>query len=583
MPTASTTLPFDLHHLPQDFPRRFVPTTMDWEDRAQVLALFRRLEEAPLDTAAQVDTWLEQRAELGSCLSQEGTLRSLRTAVNTADVAAQQALTAWRETVAPVLQEASHRLDQKLADSPGWALVDEERYGVVKRGLTNRMALFRQANIALNVEAGRWGQEYQQCVGSLSVTFRGAPHTPQQLAKYLEEPDRASREEAWRASSRRYLQERDRFDDWLDRLVANRHQQAKNAGFEDYRAFSFRARERFDYTPEDCVGFHEGVERHVGPVARRLAAHRARALHVETIRPWDTQVDPAGPSPLQPFTTAEALEEGAARVFQRMDPDLAGYFDLMRRYRLLDVANRPHKRPGAFLSTLEEVRLPFLFMNAVGRASDVVTLFHECGHAFHGFLHRHASPVTSRGYPMEIAEVASMSMELLSMPFWNEWYPSPEDRRRAEASQWRHVVSLFPAVALIDAFQHWLYTHPGHSRQERAAQWIAGYRRFMPDQDVSGLEELLLARLYAIPHVFLYPFYYIEYGIAQLGALQLWRRSRKDFAAALHSYKYGLSLGYAKPLPRLYEALGIRLAFGEEMFRTCLGEVTAELEGLDLV
>jgi oligoendopeptidase F len=442
------------------------------------------------------------------------------------------------------------------------------------------VALFREENVPLETGEARLKQQYQKITGAMTVVFRGVEHTLPQMARYLDETDRALRQEAWELVARRRLQDREALDDIFDQLLALRQRIARNAGFADYRAFAFRQRERFDYTPDDCLRFHDAVEQTVLPVARRLNEERRQLLGLATLRPWDLQVDSRGRPPLRPFENAERLVSGVEEIFRRVDPDLARQFRFMRDRSLLDLESRKGKAPGGYQSTMAERRVPFIFMNAVGLDEDLRTLLHEGGHAFHMLAARQDPILEYRDAPLEFCEVASMGMEMLALPHLGVFYQSPEDARRSQRRLLEQSVTLFPWIATIDAFQHWLYTRPEHSRAERREAWLKTLERFSVGVDYSGYEDIQAAMWHRQLHLFQVPFYYIEYGIAQIGALQVWQHARQNHGEALRRYRQALALGGTQPLPALFAAAGAQFDFSARTLGPLMREVEAALFAL---
>jgi oligoendopeptidase F len=434
--------------------------------------------------------------------------------------------------------------------------------------------LFRPENVPLETAEAKLCQQYQKLSGALTVNFRGEEKTLVQMGRYLEEPDRTLRQEAWELVANRRLQEADKFDEILDRQIKLRQQIAMNAGFENYRDYAFRRLGRFDYTPGDCKRFHDAVEMQVMPIVRELQAQRRAKLKLEALRPWDLAVDPLNRPPLKPFTDVGEMVSRTQNIFNRLDGELAGGFRQMQDLRLLDLDNRKGKAPGGYQSTLSESRLPFIFMNAVGLQRDVETILHEAGHAFHTLATRDEDLHAYRSAPIEFCEVASMSMELLGNQFIEEFY-SDGDAKRARRVHLEGVVGVFPWIATVDAFQHWIYTHADHNRDARRAAWMELMDRFGGDVDWSGLESARANLWHRQLHIFLHPFYYIEYGIAQLGALQLWANSKRDRAKALNDYKKSLALGGSRPLPELFQAAGCQFEFSEKTLQP-LAEMLAE-------
>jgi oligoendopeptidase F len=448
---------------------------------------------------------------------------------------------------------------------------------VFDRDTQVHVELFRPENVPLETEEAKLGQQYQKLSGSLTVQFRGEEKTLVQMARYLEEPDRPTRQEAWELVARRRLQEAKKFEDIFEKLVKLREQIAQNAGFKNYLEYAFKAKRRFDYTVEDCLRFHGAIEKEIMPLNRELQAQRRKELGLEKLRPWDLAVDPLNRPPLRPFEKVEDMVGKTQNVFQRLDAELAQGFQTMQTMRLLDLANRKGKAPGGYQATLNEARLPFIFMNAVGVHRDVDTILHEAGHAFHALATRDEDLYFYRGAPIEFCEVASMSMELLGAEFLEEFYVSKE-ANRARREHLEGIVKFFPWMATVDAFQIWIYQHPGHSPKERTAFWLKLMERFGDDVDWSGYEDARAHLWHRQLHIFLHPFYYVEYGIAQLGALQVWANSKKDKAKALNAYKRGLALGGSRPLPELFQAADCRLAFDAGTIKPLVELVRREVE-----
>ncbi|OFX27146.1 MAG: peptidase M3, partial [Armatimonadetes bacterium RBG_16_67_12] len=468
--------------LDQTFPRRFVPVEADMGIWEHIEPLFRQLLDAPPESPAALERWLEDVSELLSALDEERTRRYVAMTCQTDDPEREKAFLFYIEHIVPKVKPLAHALDEaylRSAHSPGLP----PRYRLLDRLIENRVALFRPENVPLETEEAKLKQQYQKITGAMTVTFRGREHTLQQMARYLEETDRPLRQEAWELVARRRYQDREAIEEIFDQLLALRETIARNAGFADYRAYAFRQRERFDYTPEDCLQFHEAIEQAVLPIVRGLLEQRRRLLGVEVLRPWDLQVDVLGRPPLRPFESASQLVSGVDAIFARVDPDLAAQFRFMRDRALLDLESRKGKAPGGYQSTLNELRAPFIFMNAVGLDDDLRTLLHEGGHAFHMLAARREPLIDYRSAPIEFAEVASMGMEMLASPHLGVFYASPADARRSYREMLEKIVGLFPWVATIDAFQHWVYTHPGHSREQRRDAWLQVFWRFRPGVD----------------------------------------------------------------------------------------------------
>ncbi len=554
-------LPFD--SLPAHKPRHFVPEQIDLGDWAQIAPLFETLQArgTGCKTLAELEKWVLDWGELSAALDEESSKRYIAMTCHTDSPPAEKAYLHFVEKIDPELKPRQFELEkiyvqrkealQKSPDKPE----TNGRYLVFDRDVKNHIELFRPENVPLETEEAKLSQNYQKLSGSLTVIFRGEERTLVQMGRYLEEPDRALRKEAWEVVANRRLLEAEKFEEIFDKQVKLRQQLAKNAGFDNYRDYAFRRLGRFDYTPADCEKFHDAVANEIMPVVRELQAERRKKMNVDTLRPWDLAVDPLNRPPLKPFQEVAEMVSRTQNVFNHLDRDLADGFQRMQDLRLLDLANRKGKAPGGYQSTLAEARVPFIFMNAVGLQRDVETILHEAGHAFHALATRDEDLYAYRGAPIEFCEVASMSMELLGNEFLEEFY-SGDDANRARRTHLEGILGIFPWIATVDAFQHWIYTHPGHTRSERALAWLELMDRFGGGVDWSGYDKSRAYLWHRQLHIFLHPFYYIEYGIAQLGALQVWANSKRDKAKALREYKSSLTLGGSKPLPELFKAAG---------------------------
>ncbi len=576
-------LPFGV--LPPYRKRRFVPENVDWNDWSAIEPLFDRLDAAVAKaaSAAELERWLLDWSELSAALDEESGRRYIAMTCHTDNAEAEKAYLHFVEEVDPKLKPRQFALQQAFVKHPQRGDLPRARYEVFNRDTVNSVELFRAENVPLETEETKLGQQYQKLNGSLSVNFRGEEKTLIQMGRFLEETDRATREEAWKLVAERRLKEADTFDAQFDELSKLRGQIAANAGFSNYRDYIFRRLGRFDYTVADCERFHSAVETTVVPLLMELQAEWKQKLGVATLRPWDLNVDALGRPPLKPFADVDELLLRSQKLFNRLDGELAGGFQRMRDLKLLDLANRKGKAPGGYLYPLAEARMAFIFMNAVGLQRDVETLLHEAGHAFHWLAMSEEDLYAYRASPMEFAEVASMSMELLGNEFIEEFY-HPADAARARRTHLEGIVSVLAWIATVDAFQHWIYTHPGHTHAERDAAWVAIHQRFGSSLhrdgggvDWSGFEAARAKLWHRQLHIFLHPFYYIEYGIAQLGALQVWVNSKRDRAQALADYKRALALGNSRPLPQLFAAAGCKFEFSEATVRPLTNMIREEL------
>ena len=567
-------------YLPESYPHQWLPEEVELKTWEQIEPWYHTLMAQPIDSAADLEHWVLAAGELNAAVGQEGVERYVAMTCQTDDPQREAAYLSFVRDIEPKLKPLQNEIRSRYLDSPYRSGLPHDRYFVFDRALDNRRALFREANIPRETKLAELEQQYQKIMGAMTVTYRGQERTLAQMAPFLEETDRAVRQEAWELAARRRLQDRETLDDLFDQMKQLRIEVAREAGFANFVEYAFRNRERFDYGIDDSIRFHQAVERVVVPLMRRIHQEHRAAMGVEALRPWDLSVDPLGRPPLHPFQDVEQLAAGTETVFRGIDSELGDQFTFLRSQRLLDLANRKGKAPGGYQTTLEDDRLPFIFMNAVGLDSDVRTLLHEGGHAFHTLACRGEPLPAYRESPLEFCEVASMSMELLGARRLGPFYDAP-DTDRSYRKLLEGIVLILPWIATVDAFQHWLYTHPDHDRDQRRAAWKSLLDRFGGLVDWSGYEEARDHSWHRQLHIFLYPFYYIEYGIAQLGALQIWQRSLTDRAAAVADYKKALALGGSRPLPELFAAAGVRFDFGDDLIASLMETIRTELDTLN--
>jgi oligoendopeptidase F len=570
----------DLMSLPRYQKRVFVPQEANLSDKDQVAALYESLLGRSINSARELEAWLMDLSELDAAVDQEYSVLHILMTCQTDDAARADAYKKFVEHVLPAVKPVSDKVTRKyLAERERFEL-DKSRYEVYDRACRADVAVFREENVPLETQVSLLSQEYQTICGAMTVEFQGQERTLQQMGKFLYEPDRPLREQAWRATAERRLREKDRFEDIFDKMLALRSQIAANAGFANYCDYKFVAGHRFDYTPRDCKNYHEAVQRLVVPVYREILKKRRQQMELSTLRPWDTSVDPKGRPALKPFEKVDELIGGVKRMFNQIDPELGGQFAMMADTGLLDLDSRKGKAPGGYQSTLTEARKPFIFMNAVGIHGDVETLLHEGGHAFHALACAADPLYPYRHAPLEFCEVASMGMELLGQEHLDVFY-NPEDIQRTRFEHLEGIIQLLPWIAAVDSFQHWIYENPSHSQGDRRNTWLEIHDRFMGGVlDWSGLEEPRQNLWHRQLHIFQYPFYYIEYGIAQLGALQLWVRAKQNPRQALADYRNALALGGARPLPELFAAAGLNFDFSEKTIAPLMEKAMKELSAL---
>jgi oligoendopeptidase F len=563
-------------------PRSFVPQQFDPSDWSQAEPLYRGLLARAIDSPADAERFLADFSELSSVVDEYGSRRYIDKSCHTDDEQVKARYLQYVEEIEPKVKPLHFELQKKLLASPHAAALPDKKYAILGQRWRADVEIFREENVALDTEVTKLVTEYDEICAAMTVNFREEELTLQQVAKYLEEPDRPTRQQAWELTANRRHRDRERIEAIFDELLGLRARVARNAGLPDYRAYCWKAYKRFDYTPEQCLAFGDAIAAACVPLVEELDRQRKADLGVPALRPWDTEVDPQNRPALAPFKQEETplLVEKTKAVFERLNPTLAEEFDSLRRRNNLDLASRKGKQPGGYQASLEEAREPFIFMNAAGVQGDVETLLHEGGHAFHCLAAAQEDLIFLRSAPMEFCEVASMSMELLGADHFDVFYPAAADAARAKRSLLEGIIKFLPWMATIDGFQHWLYTHPGHSREQRTAHWLGLLDRFSSKLDWSGYEQFRASSWQRQLHLFHAPFYYIEYGIAQLGALQLWVKSRQDPHRAIANYRAALRLGGTRSLPELFGAAGIVFDFSERTLRPLMDAIGEELRAL---
>ena len=560
-------------------PRHFVPkdfTVTDWQT---LEPFFKDLLERNIDTSADLEKWLHDQSELEALVNEDACWRQIKMTCDTENKTLEEAFTFFCMEIQPKIQPYADALNKKLVNHPLAKELNEEKYFTYLRSMRKSIELFREENIPLQAALSVMQQQYGVISGKMTVTVNDAEYTLQQAAKFLENPDRKLREEVYRKINERRLVDKEALNTLYDNLIEKRNQEAINAGFSNYRDYRFKELGRFDYTKEDCFKFHEAVKQHVLPLVNIIYQKKKEKLGLDTLRPWDIEAEPAGIKPLIPFKTSEELIEKSIACFSKLRPFFGECLKKMQELKHLDLESRKGKAPGGYNCPLAESGAPFIFMNAAGQMHDVTTMLHEGGHAIHSFL---AHPLELNGfkeYPMEIAEVASMAMELMSMDEWETFFTDATDLERAKEHQLERVITIFPWIAIIDKFQHWIYEHPAHTHEERTANWNEILKEFQDEVvDYSGLETYRSNSWQRQLHLFEVPFYYIEYGIAQLGAIGMWMQFKNNKQQAMDNYCNALALGGTKTLPQLFEAAGLKFDFSPDKIKVLMEFVKEEID-----
>lgn len=561
--------------------RRYLPVDFRITDWAGLEPFFVELRDRPIDSPEDLRRWMADLSELEAVVSEDACWRQVRMTCDTENKELEEAFNRFHLEIQPKLQPFADAINRKLVECPFTKDLDQGRYFTYLRSVRKNIELFREENIPLQAEMSVLQQQYGTIAGKMTIEHEGREYTLQQASKFLENPDRSVRETVYRKINERRALDREELHGLFDRLVSLRHRIATNAGFQNYRDYKFAEMGRFDYTPEDCRRFQDSVREHVLPLVDEIYTQHGRRLGISPLRPWDTEAEPAGMQPLRPFGDGKDLLQRTIDCFNRIEPFFGDCLRKMDELGHLDLDSRKGKAPGGYNMPLAESGAPFIFMNAASQMSDVTTMIHEGGHAVHSFLAHGLELTAFKEYPTEMAEVASMAMELFSMDHWEPFFDNEADMKRAKRHQLERVITIFPWIATIDAFQHWVYENPGHSHAERTAKWQQILGTFSSKAvDHSGLERFRQASWQRQLHLFEVPFYYIEYGIAQLGAIGMWKQYRENPKSAIENYVQALAKGGTLTLPELYRTAGLPFDFSAERIRELMDMVREELKGL---
>ena len=562
--------------------RDFVPAELNitWDE---LYPLFKDLLDRAIDSSADLEKWMLNRSELEAVIEEDAAWRYIRMTCNTTDEKLLNDFQYFATEIEPKIAPINNELNSKLIGSPFVKELDQEKYFIYLRSVRKALELFKEENIPLLTEIQLEQQKYQSITGSMSVILDDKEYTLEQAAVFLKNPDRSIRERAWNAITDRRLQDKEQLDVLFNKLRKLRQKVAENAGFKNFRDYMFEAMGRFDYSPEDCFQFHDAIEKTIVPLLKEQSEKRRIALGVDSLKPWDTEVDASGKEPLKPFEGGEDLIQKTQSCFYQLNDYIGERIRIMNANKLFDLESRKGKAPGGYNYPLSESGAPFIFMNSANTFRDLTTMIHEGGHAVHTFISADLELNDFKHLPSEVAELASMSMELISMSHWDVFFENEEDLKRAKREQLNDVLKTLPWVATVDQFQHWIYTNPDHSTEERDKEWEKIFKRFGHNsadwQDhQAALENLWQKQL----HIFEVPFYYIEYGMAQLGAIAVWKNYIENPKKGLHDYLEALKLGYTKTIPEIYNTAGITFNFSETYVNELVGFVKQELDKLDV-
>lgn len=563
--------------------RHFIEEGLNFKTWDEIAPYFQRLKDQPIATEADFIQWLKNKSELDAVVEENAAWRYIRMTIDTREQALSEAYTYFVTEIQPKMAVLEDELNQKMMQSPfaeTWK--QQTDFGIYLRSVQKELDLFHPENVALHAEIGELSQQYGAITAAQMIEYRGEKMTMQKASLLLKELDESVRKEAFELIGTTRAANDETLDDLFTKLVQKRHQVAINAGFDNFRDYKFVELGRFDYTKEDCFNFHESIRKHIVPLVQKIQQKQARLLGVDKLKPWNLEVDPTGKPALKPFATGDELLHGTIAMFQEIDPFFADCIQTMQEMGHLDLESKAGKSPGGYNYPLYEIGVPFIFMNAVGSLRDLVTMVHEGGHAIHSFLSRDLEITGFKSLPSEVAELASMSMELLSMDQWNHFFKSDDDLKRAKTEQLETILKILPWIATVDEFQHWIYENPMHSVEERNQCWEKITQSYGTGLvDWTGYESFKTRSWHRQLHLFEVPFYYIEYGIAQLGALAVWKNSKINAHEAIEKYKDALALGYTKQIPEIYATAGIEFNFSDEYVKNLATFVEEELNKLE--
>ncbi len=561
--------------------RNYLPEYLEikWET---IEPLFNELKSRNIQSVNELEKWLSDISELDAALEEDFAWRYIHMTCDTTDPKRLEDFQYFATEIEPKVAPIHNELNKKFINSPYAEELDSSKYFVFRRSIQKALELFREENVPIQTQIQVEQQQYQSITGSMSVVINEKEYTLEQASVFLKDTKRTIREQTWKAITTRRLQDKEKLNTLFNSLLKLRHQIALNAGFDNFRDYAFQALGRFDYTPQDCFNFHEAIRTEIVPILAEQAQQRKQALHLDHLNPWDMDVDISGKPALKPFQNGQDLIDKTIACFQKIDPSLGEKLKFMKIEGLFDVDSRKGKAPGGYNYPLAEMGAPFIFMNSANTFRDLTTIVHEGGHAVHTFVSAPLALNAFKHVPSEVAELASMSMELISMDQWDVFFNHSEDLKRAKREQLKDVLKTLPWVAVVDQFQHWIYTHPNHTIEERNETWEKIFTQFGSNfADWTDHQEALQNLWQKQLHIFEIPFYYIEYAMAQLGAIAVWKHYKENPQKGLQDYLEALKLGYTKTIPEIYQTAGIAFDFSPEYIRSLATFVKEELNKLD--
>ena len=561
--------------------RAFLPQELTIDSWAKVESYFIDLKNRSINNVQELEKWLKDRSELEAVLSEDLAWRYIKMTCDTANEELTNSYNFFVEKIEPYVAPFGNELNKKFIASEYIVQLDQSKYAIYIRGIKKALELYRDENIPLQTKIATESQKFGAITAAMTIDWEGKELTLQMASSLLKDVNRKIREEVYCKIQERRSVDVDKLNELFSNLIQLRHQVALNSGFKNYRDYKFEELGRFDYTVNDCYNFHQSISKEILPLAEVADKKRKEVLNLDVLKPWDGDVDLEGKPPLKPVENGKELTDKSIECFYKIRKSYGEYLEIMKAMGHLDLDSRKGKAPGGYNYPLYEIGVPFIFMNSVGLHRDIVTMVHEGGHAIHSFVTRDMEITDFKSTPSEVAELASMSMELISMEHWDVFFKNEDDLKRAKKEQLDKSLRTLLWIAAVDKFQHWVYENPTHSVAERMAEWKNVISQFSSTiYDYTGLEAVRERGWQSQLHIFEVPFYYIEYGIAQLGAIGLWMQYKQNPDNALENYMNALSLGGTKTLPELYKAAGLEFNLTPAYIKTLMEFVKTEMDQL---
>ncbi|MCU5605147.1 M3 family oligoendopeptidase [Bacillus cereus] len=535
-----------------------------------------------ISSKLDLENWLKEQSKVIWDIEEQLRSHYIAFQCNTDDEEIKDTFEHDQQFVKPLLKRYQNLLDNKYLESPFRMELDSNVYGLLDTKIKNAQKLFCEENIELEIQEDKLVTEYFEITGGLSGIWDGEEKTITELQSYLQDSNRDTRKKAKTIISEQFLSVEKELQNILNQLIEIRHQKAKNIQLENYRDYMFKKYERFDYSAKDCYELAESIRKYVVPLKDKILLEKKDKLQVDTLRPWDVSAVTPDQKVLKPIANENDLIEKSTHIFNKLDVEFSALLNRMYKHNCLDLTSRKGKAAGGFCEYLPASQLSYIFMNLNYTQDDIVTFIHEMGHSIHNEL---IKPLKLRQYieiPAETAELASMTMELFSLNYWDTFYTDKKDLKQAKINFFKDVISYLPIMLIVDQFQHWLYENPSHTSEERNEKYLQLQKHYQSSViHIDGYENWIATSWLPVLHIFEVPFYYIEYAIAQLGALQMYKQYKEDPKQALENYKKALSLGSSQSIKEVYDAAGIRFDFSGETIKELMLFVEKELELLE--